>query len=136
MVIGICCGVGVDEDGKSAEWARKIRRDLQTEDDQRILRNIKRLRERIESEVAEEASRQAKVEKAASRARGAGASSQTPLQWLVLPRTPLCIFDETLPGVPERLEKMLLRLYHNRLELLQEGADRTLRQTRCKLALA
>lgn len=71
--------VGVDDDvrtlqSKGAEWAQDISRELQTEDGQRILHNIKLLRQRFEPEVVakEEASRsrQAKVAKEAYRARG------------------------------------------------------------------
>jgi DNA invertase Pin-like site-specific DNA recombinase len=79
-------GVG-DQDrtlrGKGAEWAQDVSRELQTEDGQRILHNIKLLRRCFEPEVVakEEASRsrRAKGVKSIYRARGGDAPYQSPL---------------------------------------------------------
>ncbi|MGY4282604.1 hypothetical protein ACVWXO_001824 [Bradyrhizobium sp. LM2.7] len=79
--------LGVDEDvrtlkGKCAAWSQDVRRELQTEDGQRILHNIKLLREHFEPEVmVEEASRsrRAKAAKGAYRARGDDAPFPRPL---------------------------------------------------------
>ncbi|MGX1412791.1 recombinase family protein [Bradyrhizobium elkanii] len=80
--------LGVGEDvrtlhGKRAEWARKISRELQTEDGQRILHNIKLLRRHFEPGVVAEdeasRSRRAKAAKGAYRARGDDATFLRPL---------------------------------------------------------
>jgi hypothetical protein len=68
---------------KIARLALKVWRDLQNDDGQRILQNIRVLRERFEPEVAakEKASRPrpAKVAKGGYRARRVDASWQMPL---------------------------------------------------------
>lgn len=79
--------LGVDDDfrtlnGKRAEWAQEVSRELQTEEGEHILQNIKALRQRFEPEVVakEKASRPrpAKVVKGVYRARAADASWQMP----------------------------------------------------------
>ncbi|MCW2114434.1 recombinase family protein [Bradyrhizobium elkanii] len=81
--------LGVDDDvrtlhGKGAEWAQEISRELQTEDGQRILHNIRLLRQRFEPEALakDEASRsrRGKLVRVADRAKSSNVPSQIPPQ--------------------------------------------------------